>query len=197
MSSVIVAGDVSGSVSLTAPSAAGSTVITLPSTSGTMLTTASSGQSIPKAALPTGSVLQVVNNLVEGKFSTSSGSPTKLATSSSITPTSATSKIIVLMSTSFGNDGGGGNCMFSLVRTISGADTTVANYIANANYASTAYVADPLTWQTLDAPSTTSAITYSIVSYRVDGTSTPFCGGRATDNFYKPGVTFTLMEIAA
>jgi hypothetical protein len=37
MSSVIVAGDVSGSVSLTAPSAAGSTVITLPSTSGTML----------------------------------------------------------------------------------------------------------------------------------------------------------------
>ena len=36
MSSVIVAGDVSGSVSLTAPSAAGSTVITLPATSGTM-----------------------------------------------------------------------------------------------------------------------------------------------------------------
>jgi hypothetical protein len=36
MSSIIVAGDVSGSVSLTAPSAAGSTVITLPATSGTM-----------------------------------------------------------------------------------------------------------------------------------------------------------------
>ena len=41
MSSVIVAGDVSGSVSLTAPSAAGSTVITLPSTSGTMLSSGS------------------------------------------------------------------------------------------------------------------------------------------------------------
>jgi hypothetical protein len=36
MSSVIVAGNTSGSVSLTAPDVAGSTVITLPSTSGTM-----------------------------------------------------------------------------------------------------------------------------------------------------------------
>lgn len=39
MSSVIVAGDVSGSVTLQAPSAAGSTVITLPATSGTMALT--------------------------------------------------------------------------------------------------------------------------------------------------------------
>lgn len=37
MSSVVVAGNTSGSVSLTAPDVAGSTVITLPSTSGTML----------------------------------------------------------------------------------------------------------------------------------------------------------------
>lgn len=43
MASVIVAGDVSGSVSLTAPSAAGSTVITLPSTSGTMALSGGAG----------------------------------------------------------------------------------------------------------------------------------------------------------
>jgi hypothetical protein len=43
MSSIIVAGDVSGSVSLTAPSAAGSTVITLPSTSGTMALSGGAG----------------------------------------------------------------------------------------------------------------------------------------------------------
>lgn len=41
MSSVVIAGDVSGSVSLVAPSAAGTTTLTLPSTSGTVLTTAS------------------------------------------------------------------------------------------------------------------------------------------------------------
>lgn len=43
MSSVIVAGDVSGSVTLQAPSAAGSTVITLPSTSGTMALSGGAG----------------------------------------------------------------------------------------------------------------------------------------------------------
>ena len=40
MSSIVVAGDVSGSVTLSAPSAAGSTVLTLPATSGTVLTSA-------------------------------------------------------------------------------------------------------------------------------------------------------------
>lgn len=38
MSSVVISGDVSGAVSLTAPSAAGSTVLTLPATTGTVVT---------------------------------------------------------------------------------------------------------------------------------------------------------------
>lgn len=41
MSSVVIAGDVSGSVTLQAPSAAGTTTLTLPTTSGTIITTAS------------------------------------------------------------------------------------------------------------------------------------------------------------
>lgn len=40
MSSVVIAGDVSGSVTLEAPSAAGTTVLTLPTTSGTIITAA-------------------------------------------------------------------------------------------------------------------------------------------------------------
>lgn len=58
MSSIVVAGDVSGSVTLSAPSAAGSVTVTLPSASGTMLTTAStitpSSGSVNQAALATG-----------------------------------------------------------------------------------------------------------------------------------------------
>lgn len=42
MSSVVIAGDTSGSVTLQAPSVAGSTTLTLPSTSGTVITSASS-----------------------------------------------------------------------------------------------------------------------------------------------------------
>ena len=41
MASIVVNGDTSGSVTLSAPAVAGSTVLTLPSTSGTVLTTAS------------------------------------------------------------------------------------------------------------------------------------------------------------
>jgi hypothetical protein len=40
MASVVISGDVSGSVTLQAPSAAGSTTLTLPTTSGTVLTSA-------------------------------------------------------------------------------------------------------------------------------------------------------------
>jgi hypothetical protein len=43
MASVVVNGDTSGAVTLSAPAVAGTVTVTLPSTSGTMLTTASTG----------------------------------------------------------------------------------------------------------------------------------------------------------
>ena len=55
MSSIVVAGDVSGSVTIAAPSAAGSTTLTLPSTSGTIITTASS-TGISGSAISSGTV---------------------------------------------------------------------------------------------------------------------------------------------
>ena len=54
--SVVLFGSTSGSVTLQEPAVAGTTVLNLPAVTGTVLTTGSSGQSIPKAALPTGSV---------------------------------------------------------------------------------------------------------------------------------------------
>ena len=70
MSSVVISGDTSGTVTLSAPATAGSVVITLPTASGTMATTAS----IPPAfdvgtvmlfvqtAAPTGWTKSVANN---------------------------------------------------------------------------------------------------------------------------------------
>ena len=46
MSSVVIAGNTSGSVTLQAPSVAGTTTITLPATSGTMFVSNASGWSI-------------------------------------------------------------------------------------------------------------------------------------------------------
>jgi len=47
MSSIVVSGDTSGAVTLSAPAVAGTVTVTLPSANGTMLTTASSASSIP------------------------------------------------------------------------------------------------------------------------------------------------------
>lgn len=52
MSSVIIAGDTSGTVTLQAPAVAGSTVITLPSTSGTMLLTNGDGSALTNLPAP-------------------------------------------------------------------------------------------------------------------------------------------------
>jgi len=53
MSSVVIAGDTSGSITLEAPAVAGTTTLTLPATSGTVLTTAS-----PQIASPAFSAYQ-------------------------------------------------------------------------------------------------------------------------------------------
>lgn len=55
MSSVVISGDISGSVTLDAPSVAGTTVLTLPATSGTVVTTATT-TGISGSAITTGTV---------------------------------------------------------------------------------------------------------------------------------------------
>jgi hypothetical protein len=62
MSLVAISGNASGTGTLTiaAPNTNSNFTLTLPQNTGTLISTASTGQVIPKAALPTGSVLQVV-----------------------------------------------------------------------------------------------------------------------------------------
>jgi hypothetical protein len=99
--SIVLQGSTSGSVTLQEPAVAGTTVLDLPAVSGTILTTASSGQSIPKAALPTGSVLQVATTTTDGLITTTNnGIPSTITNgvqvfSLSFTPISATSIILV------------------------------------------------------------------------------------------------------
>lgn len=196
MGDIVLAGATSGTITLQPTAVAGSSTLTLPAANATVITTASGGQSIPKAALPTGSVLQVIRSHVAGKASTSSTSLTKLATSTSITPSSSSSKILIFINTAIGNDSTGSNANFSIVRTIGGSDTTVFADVAN-KYNTLAYNNDAFSWSDLDSPATTSAVTYSLSGKREDGTAIPFCGGRATDSAYAMGVMFILMEIAA
>ena len=90
MSSVVIAGDTSGSITLNAPAVAGTTTLTLPNTSGTMITTGN---------IPAGSVLQVVSNTSQSaQATTSSATYVTTGFSASITPSSASNKVLVLLS---------------------------------------------------------------------------------------------------
>jgi len=107
MSSVAISGNASGAgvFTIAAPNSASNFTLTLPTNTGTMITTASTGQVIPKAALPTGSVLQVVN-VQSGAVATGTTiipsddtipqitEGTEYITLA-ITPTSATSKLLI------------------------------------------------------------------------------------------------------
>ena len=69
MSSLVISGDTSGTISLTAPAVSGTTTLTLPTTSGTVLTNGTNTN------FPAGSVLQVVNSTAtSGVISTTSTS---------------------------------------------------------------------------------------------------------------------------
>ena len=189
--SIVMVGSTSGSITLQEPAVAGNTVLDLPNTSGTILTTGSSGQSIPKAALPTGSVLQVVQGTSTTETTTTNGtsSPVDTTLSATITPTSSSSKILVIAvhgDSSCASASAG--IQLSLVR---GSTTLVTKGSYSAGFGSV-NAGVPISISYLDSPSSTSALTYK----------TQFCNGQSTGttvriNWGAAFSSITLMEIAA
>jgi hypothetical protein len=123
MSSISVAGDSSGAISIAAPSAAGSGVLTLPVIAADTLAGIAATQTLTNktlvapalgtpasgvltnctgvvaSALPAGSVLQVVNAIKSDRFTTTSSTFVDITGySATITPNFATSKILVISS---------------------------------------------------------------------------------------------------
>ena len=206
--SVVLLGSTSGSITLQEPAVSGSTVLDLPNVSGTILTTGSSGQSIPKAALPTGSVLQVVSTAKTDTFSTTSSSFVDITgLTVSITPTSATSKILVIAQVS--SSGMNGN---SAIFKLAGGNTS--SYIGNASGSEARSVVGG-GWQQnltnllvsqsliyLDSPATTSSTTYSVQCTVGGSTGNPVqinfaIGSGGTNSFARGASSITVMEIAA
>jgi hypothetical protein len=145
---------------------------------------------LPKAQLPTGSVLQVVSQQAATTLTSTSSSVTLLT--QSFTPTSASSKVLALINFSVERLGGGsGNYIFANISrngtpiSSSGMSTSWMNapgyQLANGvrSTGSHAY---------LDSPATTSAISYTFVAdFSVSG-NVPW-------QFYI--LNLTLLEIAA
>jgi hypothetical protein len=180
--SIVLVGSTSGSITLQEPAVAGSTVLTLPAVTGTVLTDTS-----PKA----GNVIQVVNATTSTVTSSSSATYADTGLTATITPTSATSKILVLVD----QNGVGKNASSTIGVDIrlQRSGSTIVNMNFYAAYTGTAIQNNVGSVSTnyLDSPATTSAVTYKTQFANPGATSLVFVQNSGETS------TITLLEIAA
>ena len=186
MSSVVVSGDTSGAITISAPAISGTNTLTLPAVTDTLVGLAATqtltnktltapnlgtpstlvltnATGLAAAAMPAGSVLQVVSTAKTDVFSTTSTSLTDVTgLSVSITPSSASNKVLILCHIT----GGGQNLGFyQLVRSTTSiymgdnASSRVGTTVGNLANSETSAAASPVF---LDSPSTTASVTYKI-----------------------------------
>ena len=185
--SIVLLGSTSGSITLQEPAVSGSTVLSLPAVTGTVLTDTS-----PKA----GNVIQVVNAQYSTSTTTTNTSTFQdTGLTATITPTSATSKILVLVSNSCASTNSAGVNTVSYFQTVRGASTVIAYtrfQIGNALASGTnAVKVDTVTQTALDSPATTSATTYKMQMLSNEATIT------TTSCIDSTVAQITLLEIAA
>ena len=154
MSKVVIAGDASGTGTFTISAPNGNTdrTLVLPDEAGTVLTSAG----VPASAMPAGSVLQVVSAQRDSN-EVYTGSSTAITTnfSATITPSSTSSKILIIGALNTRADGGDTNFgAYDLYRNGSVIFTNIAGFSGNS-------VNFKLSAVTLDSPSSTSAQTYT------------------------------------
>jgi hypothetical protein len=162
MSSVVIAGNTSGTITLDAPNVAGTTVLTLPTANGTVLTTANVSSN-----LPAGSVLQVLQTIKTDTWSNATQNTWNDVTglSVSITPSSSSNKILVIGNINYA---AGSNTYYRIVRgstEICVGDTAGSRISAtgSSGYNSAdGNVGKTGAFNYLDSPSTTSSTTYKI-----------------------------------
>jgi hypothetical protein len=194
MSKVAIQGDPSGSGTFTiaAPNSNNNRTLNLPDNAGTILTSASNLAGVTGV----GKVLQVVQASTTTEVSTSSNSYTDSNLSASITPSSASSKILVLVNQSltlFSSSTTDIRARFQLLR---GSTSIFSEASANAYRIRAALASGELVLcsyysiSVLDTPNTTASITYKTQIGNTNSTLTVAQSG-SEKSF------ITLMEIAA
>jgi hypothetical protein len=145
---------------------------------------------LSKASLPTGSVLQVVTATTSTGVTSTSTSFVTSGLSASITPTSATSKIYISLSTSGYNDGSSYISGWALFRgTVAGTNLGDATW--GFAVLSPSLAGGTIAYSYLDSPATTSATTYTL-GMRTQNAAMP-----VRSQYPGTTATITLMEIAA
>lgn len=151
---------------------------------------------IPKAAMPAGTVLQVVSSATTSTTSTTSSTMVSTGFSATITPTSSSSTILILID--IGAVGANQTASFCIARGstllgrsaagtgVNGGSVLTINAAGGAWSSSLSY---------LDSPATTSATTYTL--YFASDTGTVTVNKRVSDSYIGATTTITLMEVAA
>jgi hypothetical protein len=183
--SIVLQGSTSGSVTLQEPAVAGTTVLTLPAVTGNVLTDTS-----PKA----GNVIQVVSATYSTAVSIASSSYTDTGLQASITPTSSSSKILILVNQAGGLRLNSTSEQSGYANLVRGA-TQITEIIQIQRMGATASQYAPYFNGIvfLDSPATTSSTTYKTqakVAVTAD-TGVLYFQVNSLDS------TITLMEIAA
>jgi hypothetical protein len=150
-------------------------------------------QAIPKATLPTGSVLQVVQGSYGSAVSSSSSTFADTGLTASITPLFSTSKILAIVALmGVGKETNNTASQTNLVR---GSTVLLGSTLTGFTGTTAANRGQSVSYCFLDSPATTSSTTYKVqiaswnnnaVAYLNDFTGSP-----------TPLSTITLMEIAA
>ena len=165
----------------------------------------SSGLQLADGNMPAGSVLQVVSTTKTDTFTSTTTSAFTDITgfSVSITPSSATSKILVTVSGTCSGQSATSGSNLRLVRgsTAIGVGDAASNrsQTTTNSYQLDANQSNPFSMNFLDSPSTTSATTYK-VQFRIEGGTFYFNRAQTdgdTASVSRYASTITVMEIAA
>ena len=152
-------------------------------------------QTLPRGTLPTGSVLQVVQTVTNSTYSVNSTSMTATGFIGSITPTSASSKILVSINGGQFryNPTGGAEMQELLYRSIGGGGYSqiVGDLTEIIISPANGIFAVPHSLVYLDSPATTSSVSYQPYLKSTSGPITTYF------NLNAVYVTMTLMEISA
>jgi len=142
-----------GSVTLQEPSTASNVTLTLPATTGTVLTSATT------TGFPAGSLIQVVSASTSTAVSNSTTTYVDTGLSASITPTSATSKVLVIVTQHCYKSSGNINSAVN-IKLFRGS-TDFGRVVYAQGFTGTAIEFYSMAaFQYLDSPATTSAVTY-------------------------------------